>query len=45
MVGYNSLLKFPEVSTHKVKLIIQQSRTSPTLSNFGLFKSPSINSK
>ena len=39
-VGYKRLLRFPAVKTQKVRLTIQQSRTNPTLAEFGLFKSP-----
>ncbi|MEW5900589.1 MAG: alpha-L-fucosidase [Acidobacteriota bacterium] len=41
-VGYKRLLRFSEVLTQKVRLTITQSRTSPTLSSFGLFKFSSI---
>lgn len=41
-VGYKRLLRLPEVEAHKVRLQILKSRTSPTLSNFGLFKSPPL---
>jgi alpha-L-fucosidase len=37
-IGYKRLLRFPEVTTDRVKLAIARSRTSPTLSAFGLFK-------
>jgi alpha-L-fucosidase len=37
-IGYKCLLRFPEVATERVRLIITKSRTSPTLSAFGLFK-------
>lgn len=37
-VGYKRLLRFPEIQTNKVKLIIEKSRTCPTLSGFGLYK-------
>jgi len=39
-VGYKRLLRFPPVNSKKVRLVIEKSRTCPTLSNFGLFKSP-----
>lgn len=39
-VGYKRLLRFPVVTSNRVRLVIEQSRTSPTLSSFGLFKSP-----
>jgi alpha-L-fucosidase len=37
-VGYKRLLRFPEVSAEKVRLVINRSRLSPTLSALGLFK-------
>jgi len=37
-VGYKRLLRFPEVTAEKVRLVIHRSRLSPTLSDFGLFK-------
>jgi alpha-L-fucosidase len=39
-IGYKRLLRFPEITTKKVRLVIKKSRTNPALSNFGLFKSP-----
>jgi alpha-L-fucosidase len=39
-VGYKRLLRFPAVTSPKVRLVIDSSRTSPTLSRFGLYKSP-----
>ncbi len=39
-VGYKRLLRFPAVTSRKVRLVIDSSRTSPTLSSFGLYKSP-----
>ncbi len=39
-VGYKRLLRFPSVRTDRVRLVIEKSRTSPTLANFGLFKAP-----
>jgi hypothetical protein len=41
-IGYKRLLRFPTISTPKVRLVIERSRTNPTLSSFGLFKSPPI---
>lgn len=37
-VGYKRLLKFDTVNTNRVRLVIEESRLNPTLSNFGLFK-------
>ncbi len=39
-IGYKRLLRFPEVTTDKVKIVIDQCRTNPTLSTFGLFMAP-----
>ncbi|MDN5214993.1 alpha-L-fucosidase [Fulvivirgaceae bacterium BMA12] len=38
-IGYKRLLRFPEVKTNKVRVIILQSRANPALAEFGLFKS------
>ncbi len=39
-IGYKRLLRFPAVTAQKIRLAILKSRTNPTLSAFGLFKSP-----
>jgi alpha-L-fucosidase len=39
-IGGKRLLRFQEVTTNRVKLTIKRSRTSPTLSAFGLYKLP-----
>jgi len=39
-IGYKRLLRFPEVTARKVRLVIAKSRSSPALSSFGLFKMP-----
>ncbi len=39
-VGYKKLLRFEPVTARKVRLRITQSRLCPTLSAFGLFRSP-----
>lgn len=39
-VGYKRLLRFPAVTAQRVRVVIEGSRTSPTLSAVGLFKSP-----
>ena len=39
-VGYKRLLRFPAVTSTRVRLVIDESRTSPTLSTVGLFKTP-----
>lgn len=41
-VGYKRLLRFPTVSTRKVRIVIEGSRLNPTLSSFGLYKSPPV---
>ncbi|MDH5705351.1 MAG: alpha-L-fucosidase [Candidatus Aminicenantes bacterium] len=41
-VGYKRLLRFPLVTAKKIRLIISKSRAAPTISEFGLFKSPLI---
>ena len=37
-VGYNRLLHFKPIKTNRVRLVIEQSRLNPTISNFGLYK-------
>lgn len=37
-VGYKRLLRFNSVKASRVRLVINQSRSNPTISNFGLFK-------
>ena len=39
-VGYKRLLRFPLVTATKVRIIISKSRSAPSISEFGLFKSP-----
>ncbi len=39
-VGYKRLLRFPIITTNKVRFVIENSRTSPTLAGFGLYKAP-----
>ncbi len=39
-VGYKRLLRFPAITTDRVRLVIEQSRTSPTLTHLGLFRTP-----
>jgi alpha-L-fucosidase len=39
-VGYKRLLRFSPVRTKQVRLVIEKSRSNPTLSDFGLFKLP-----
>lgn len=41
-VGYKRLLRFPEVTTDRVRINITGSRTSPTVSTIGLYNSPLI---
>jgi len=37
-IGHKRLLRFPEVSTEKVRLTISKSRLSPSLAALGLYK-------
>ena len=39
-VGYKRIIKLPDLKADRVKIVIEQSRSNPTLSSFGLFKSP-----
>jgi alpha-L-fucosidase len=39
-IGYKRLLRFPSVTADKVKIVIDQCRTNPTLSSFGLYMAP-----
>lgn len=39
-IGYKRLLRFPDVTAGKIKIVIDQCRTNPTLSSFGLYRSP-----
>ena len=39
-IGYKRLLRFPTVRSSTVRIVIEKSRTNPTLSSFGLFKAP-----
>jgi alpha-L-fucosidase len=41
-VGYKRLLRFPELTALRVRVRITKSRVCPTLSNFGLFRAPTI---
>jgi len=36
-IGYKRLLRFPAVTAREVRLVIEGSRTSPTLAGFGLY--------
>jgi alpha-L-fucosidase len=40
-IGYKRLLRFPPVKTKRVRLVIEKSRSVPTLITFNLFKLPS----
>ncbi len=42
-VGYKRLLRFPDVTTDRVRIKITESRLCPTLSNVGLYFAPPIN--
>lgn len=39
-VGYKRLLRFPEVYSDRIKIVIEQCRTNPTISSFGVYKVP-----
>ena len=39
-IGYMRLLRFPAVTATRLRLVLDESRTSPTLSSVGLFKAP-----
>jgi alpha-L-fucosidase len=39
-IGYKRLLRFPAVAAARLRLVIEDSRGSPTLSTFRLFKAP-----
>lgn len=39
-IGYKRLLRFPAVTSDRVRLVITGSRESPTISTFGLYKRP-----
>ena len=38
-IGYKWILRVPETTTHKVRLVIEKARACPTLSSFELYKS------
>ena len=39
-IGYKRLLRFPELTTDRMRVRILESRTNPTISEIGLFDSP-----
>lgn len=39
-IGYKRLLRFNNITASKLRIVIERSRMSPTLSSFGLFKAP-----
>lgn len=39
-VGYKRLLRFPTVTTGKIRIVIDESRLNPTLASFGLYFAP-----
>jgi len=41
-IGHKRLLRFPSVTTNKVRLNIAQARACPALSNFALYKIPGL---
>ena len=40
-IGYKRLLRFPPVKSNRIRLIIEQARSRPTLVTFNLYKLPS----
>lgn len=41
-VGYKRLIRFPEVTTNKIRIVIMESRLNPAISSFGLYFSPDV---
>ncbi len=41
-IGYKRLLRFPEVTTQRVRVRIEDSRLCPTLASLGLFRAPVV---
>jgi alpha-L-fucosidase len=39
-IGYKRLLRFPAVTTNRMRIVIDECRTNPTLSTFGLYMAP-----
>ena len=39
-VGYKRLVRFPSVNAKEFRLVIEESRLNPTISELGLYKSP-----
>jgi alpha-L-fucosidase len=39
-IGYKRLFRFPAVTAAKLRLVIDESRTSPALASFGVYKAP-----
>jgi alpha-L-fucosidase len=39
-VGYKRMLRFPETTANKIKIVIDECRNAPTLASFGLYKAP-----
>jgi len=39
-IGYKRILKFPPVKSKRIRLIIEESRSFPTLVTFNLYKLP-----
>lgn len=39
-IGYKRLLRFPEITTSRIKIVIDECRTNPTLVSFGLYEAP-----
>lgn len=39
-IGFKRLLRFPTVTTNKIRIVIDASRSNPTLASFGLYEAP-----
>ncbi len=42
VVGHKRLLRFDEATTDRVRFVIEESRVSPTLASFGLYRAPAV---
>ena len=39
-IGYKRLLRFPAITSNKIKIVIDECRSNPTISSFGLYLAP-----
>jgi alpha-L-fucosidase len=39
-IGYKRLLRFPEVTSKRIKIVIEECRLNPAISSFGLYMTP-----